>query len=402
MKVGDKINMTDAKEYTLLNTLYPTVDENLSNETNVKKLIRAIKKYADSHSDILLSVDMSKRLIFSDSDKNVIYDVTGINPSMVAKAVKESPIIKSTWRIATNPFYISCLLAARFFKLHKKQAECDAVIVYMSYVLYTSSHKGSFKYAPNKQIMDYTMNNLSNRYLIKQVGTIQAMIEHTVLNAINGRYDKDLEDCSDTFIKDILSALETRISSVIKYIASEYYKNHASGEYMFHEEDSEEEGNYHISDNISYKIDRIVTNVAASIISEGFDYSTCVKRAINLNPGASNRKLEPMLRTIIEDDMEEIKPMISDILTSFIYNSKSVNSVNDIRTSKFISESLQIYKSNSQDEITTRIKVRLRRWIDLTSEKYGRNFISKGKTSLDTYRRSIYTCFVFKIVECCK
>ena len=126
----------------------------------------------------------------------------------------------------------------------------NAVIVYMSYVLYTTSHKGSFPYLPNKQIMDYTMNNLSNRYLIKQVGTIQGMIEQTVINAINGRYEKDLQICSDIYIKDILSALETRMSSVIKYIAQEYYKNHESGAYLFHEEDSEDENNYHISDNL--------------------------------------------------------------------------------------------------------------------------------------------------------
>ena len=390
------------EEYTLLNKLYPTVEGNLSNQNNVKKLIKAIQKYADSHSDILNSVDMSQRLIFGDKDKNVIYEVTGLEPSLIAKAVKESPVIKSTWRIATNPFYISCLLAARFFELNKKKPEMNAVIVYMSYVLYTSSHKSSFPYVPNKQIMDYTMNNLSNRYLIKQVGTIQGMIEHTVINAINGRYEKDLQDCSDIYIKDILSALETRMSSVIKYIASEYYKNHDSGAYLFHEEDSEDENNYHISDNISYKIDRIVNLVSASIISEGFDYSTCIKRAINLNPGASSKKLEPMLRTIVQDDMESIKPMISDMLTLFIYKSTVGNTINDLRTSKFISESLQIYKSNSQDEITTRIKDRLKKWIEITSSKYGRNFISKGKTSLDTYRRSIYTCFVFKIVECCK
>ena len=394
--------LTNNEEYTLLNKLYPSVEENLSNPNNVKKLIKTIQKYADSHSDILNSVDMSQRLIFSDKDKNVIYEVTGLEPSIIAKAVKESPIIKSTWRIATNPFYISSLLAARFFELNKKKPEMSAVIVYMSYVLYTTSHKGSFPYLPNKQIMDYTMNNLSNRYLIKQVGTIQGMIEHTVINAINGRYEKDLQVCSDIYIKDILSALETRMSSVIKYIAQEYYKNHESGAYLFHEEDSEDENNYHISDNISYKIDRIVNLVSASIISEGFDYSTCVRRAINLNPGSSAKKLEPMLRTIIQDDMQSIKPMISDMLTLFIYKSAPGNSINDLRSSKFISESLQIYKSNSQDEITTRIKDRLKKWIEITSSKYGRNFISKGKTSLDTYRRSIYTCFVFKIVECCK
>ena len=394
--------MTNNEEYTLLEILYPIVEKNLSIQTNEKKLMTYIKKYADSHSDILLSVDLSQRLIVSDKDKDIIYLVTGLNPTIISQALKKSTIIKSSWKIANNPFYISCLLAARYFDLKKKKPESNAVIVYMSYVFYTTSHKGSFPYLPNKQIMDYTMNNLSNRYLIKQVGTIQGMIEHTVITAISGRYEKELQTCSDIDIKDVLSALETRMSSVIKYIASEYYKNHKSGAYLFHEEDNEDEDNYHLSDNISYKIDRVVNVVSASIISEGFDYSTCVRRAINLNSGASSKKLDPMLRTIVEEDMQEIKPMIADILTLFMYKPNSTNTINDLKTMRFVSETMQIYKSNSQDEIITRIKDRLRHWIDITSEKYGRNFISKGKTSLDTYRRSIYTCFVFKIVECCK
>lgn len=394
--------MTENNEYTLLNSLYPTVEEHLNSQTNIRKLMTKIKHYADSHSDILLSIDLSKRLLFSDSDKNIVYEVTGLTPTSISSAIKKSTVIKSSWQIATNPFYITCLLIARYFILKNKQAEMNAIIVYMSYVMYTSSHKSSFKYAPNKQIMDYTMNNLTNRFLIKQVGSIQGMIEHTVTNAINGRYLEDLKDCSDLFIKDILNALETRVSSNIKNIAREYYKNHKSGAYLFHEEDSEEEDNFHLSDNISFKIDRVANLVSSSIISEGFDYSTCVRRAINLNPGASNKKLEPMLRTIVEDDMESINPMICDIITLFMYKSNTSNTINDIKTMRFISEALQIYKSNSQDEIITRVKDRLKYWIDITSEKYGRNFISKGKTSLDTYRRAIYTCFIFKIVEISK
>ena len=393
--------MNNIEEYTLLNSLYPIIEKNLSDQNNIKKLLLAIKKYADSHSDILLSVDMSKRLLISEKEKSIVFDVTGLDIATVSKAVKDSPIIKSSWKVATNPFYITSLLIARYFELHNKKAEMEAIIVFMSYVLYVSSHKSSFPYNPNKQIMDYTINNLSNRYLIKQVGTIQGMIEHTVINAINGRYLEDMKDASDIYIKDILSALETRMSSVIKYIATEYYKHHASGDYLFHEEDNESEEDFHVSDNVSFKIDRVVNLVTASIISEGFDYKTCIKRAINLNSDASNKKLEPMLRTIIENDMESIKPIISDIITLFIYKS-STNTINDIKTMRFVSESLQIYKSNSQDEITTRIKDKLKYWIDITAEKYGHNFISKGKTSLDTYRRAIYTCFVFKIVEVSK
>ena len=388
-------------EYTLINKLHGKIEEAFANKQNINTLMRHIQRYADKNSDILLSTDLSARLIFSDSDKKIIYTVTNIDQKEVQDAIKESTAIKSTWKIATNPFYILSVLIMRYFAINKMEKECDAMTVYMSYLIYTTSHKGSFKYKPNKQIMDYTINNLSNRYLLKQVGTIQGTLEHTVITAMHNRFAMELSRGTDIDIKDILSALETRVSSVLKYIAGEFYKNHKSGKYLFHEDEDLSEENFHLSDNISFKISRVVSVVSASIISEGFDQQTCIKRAINLNPGASSKKLEPMLRTIVEEDMRSISDMVADIITLFMYKGLN-NSIEDIKTMKFISESLQIYKSNSQDEITLRIKERLLKWIDMTAEKYGRNFISKGKTSLDTYRRSIYTCFVFKILECSK
>ena len=93
--------------------------------------------------------------------------------------------------------------------------------------------------------------------------------------------------------------------------------------------------------------------------------------------------------------------MISHILTLFIYKGNS-NTIEDVKTMKFISESMQVYKSNAQDPVTYKVKDILLHWIDLTSDKYGRNFISRGKTSLDNYRKAIYTCFVFEIFQCCK
>lgn len=393
--------MNENNEFTLVNRLNDKIEEAFKDKNRINQLMRHISHYADKNSDLLSSTDLSSRLIFSESDKNIIYTVTGIKQTDVSTAIKDSPIIKPTWKIATNPFYMLSILIMRYFTIHKMNDYADAMTVYMSYLIYTTSHKGSFKFTPNKQIMDYTINNLSNRFLIKQVGTIQGMLENTVIPAMHDRYATELKNGSDENLKDIISALETRISSVIKNIAKEFYENHRTGKYLNHEDEDLSEENYHLSDNISFKIDRVVSIVTQSIISEGFDQQKCMKRAINLNTGASIKKLEPMLRTIIEEDMNSISSFISDILTLFIYKGEN-NSIEDIKTMKFISESLQIYKSNSQDDITARVKERLLHWIDITSEKYGRNFISKGKTSLDTYRRTIYTCFIFKILECTK
>lgn len=391
----------ELEEYIIRDTLTPKITKAFSDKYNITKLMKSIQRYADKWSDLLLSTDLSKRLLFSESDKNVIYNITNISEKEVKDTIKKATAIKSTWKVATNPFYILSIAIARWFKINNMENEMLAIMIYMSYVLYTSAHSNSFKHLPNKEIMDYTINNLSNRYIIKQKGTIQASIEHTIGEAMTGRFNDELIRGSDLDIKDIIYALQTRMHSFMNNIAERFYENHKSGRYMFHEEEDLSEENFHLSDNISFKIDRVVQLVGSAIITEGFDYNTCIKRAANLNAGASPKKLIAMLNTLVESDTESIKDMISDILTLFIYKNTG-NRIEDVGTTKFLSEALQIYKSNAQDDVTSKIKERLLNWINITSEKYGRNFISKGKTSLDTYRRAIYTAFIFKIMETVK
>jgi hypothetical protein len=161
------------------------------------------------------------------------------------------------------------------------------------------------------------------------------------------------------------------------------------------------EEEFHVSDNTSFIINRITTSVSKSIISEGFDHNSIVTKSVNLNNGTSSKKLSAMLDTIVENDRSSISTFVSDILTLYVYKGTG-NSIDNIKSMKFISETLQIYKSNAQDEITERLKKKLVEWIELTSSKYGRNFISKGKTSMDTYKRAIFVSFVLKIMNVVK
>lgn len=339
----------------LAERLYPKIQNAFKDQNNIKFLISSIQKYADKHSDILLSSDMSQRLIFSDSDKAIIYKATGIDEKEVKDSIAAAPMIKSTWQKATNPFYMLSLLVIHYFfnqNDKKSMSYADAVTVYLGYLLYTTNHKASFPYAPNKQCMDYTINNLNNRFLIKQEGTIQRVIEHTVVSAMHERFATEALRGSDEDFNSIISSLDTRVSSFITNIADEFYANHKQGKYIFHEDEDLSEDNFHLSDNRSFKIDRVVQLVTSDIITKGFDQNNCIKRAISINPGVSEKKLDAMLRTIIEFDMESISDMISSILTLFLYKG-SANTINDVKTMKFISESLQIYKSNAQDDVTS-------------------------------------------------
>lgn len=386
---------------TLLNLLYDRVSKALDDKSNVRKLMTGISKYMDKNSNLLLSTDMSSRLLISENDKSIVFTATNISADDVKSAIKETKIIKEKWYRGNDPFDILSILIIRYFFIKKMKNEYSAVCLFLSYPFYTSYHAKVFKYIPNKEIMEYTINNLSNKVILKQEGSIQGMLERTVLTAIENYYKDDIINCSDKNILDILFGIRTRIKSNIKHIQNEFYKNHENEKFIFIQQDEVSDTTYKVSDNVSFVINRLVSSVSSSIVSEGFDYRKIVGRAVSLNSGCSPKKLSSMLETLVEKDRQSISNFLSDILTIFIYKGTG-NRIEDVRSIKFISESLQLYKSNAQDEITTRIKDKLSEWIELTSVKYGKNFISRGKTSMDTYKRAIYTSFIFKIMEVSK
>jgi hypothetical protein len=393
---GDVISETHIRD-----NLYHIVEKNLSIKNNQKELMMGIVKYADKWSHLLLSTNFSERMLFNDYDKEFLYKACGLTKQEVAVVVKGSEVIKSHWNVATNPFYILSVFAMKFFYQNKLNDEFLNTALYLSYPLFISSHYASFRKLPSKEVMEYTINHLSNRYIIKQQGTIQGMLEHTVLSALEGRYIEELIRCTDADIKDVIYGIEVRVGFNMKNIADEFYKNHKNEKYIFLQSDVVSETEYHIADNMSYAIGRVSDATSRSVISEGFDFDKVITRATNINAGSSPKKLKVMMDTIIEVDRQSINAFIVDVVSLYMYKSASP-AIQDLKTLKFLSESLQIYKSNAQDEITTRIKETLLKWIDITSSKYGRTFISMGKTSIDTYKRAIYCCFMLKIMEISK
>ena len=51
-------------EFTLVNTLFGKVEKSFSDKRNINELMNYIRKYADKNSKILLSSNMSVRLIY--------------------------------------------------------------------------------------------------------------------------------------------------------------------------------------------------------------------------------------------------------------------------------------------------------------------------------------------------
>ena len=177
---------------------------------------------------------------FLTRDSDAIFECFGITETAFAKECKKCSAIAANWNVTGNPFN---LLIIWLIYLLGKTPGLSAKIVYetrssllklLLYKFFTGKVAVMFKHGVNEGVMHYTIDNLSAKSDIKkqETNTWRLLIEQHVREVLDT--NSIHLGVIDTFTPDdkivyILSDMHTRISSKIKNIAEEYYKNHQEG-----------------------------------------------------------------------------------------------------------------------------------------------------------------------------
>lgn len=363
---------------------------------NTTKIVPTVKKYIDRNNNILFDIGPTKRLLFLETDKEFVYDLTSIQQKEMDQLIKESPYIDKKWKISGNSFNMLCVLGIRELALTGKRKELEALLMYLTLAMYSSVHFKFFpKGEPNANIMAYTVNNLSNKYLIKQEGSLFKAIYKTAVKS-HQTYEKDLKEGTDEALANYVNNLRIRLDNLIKNIAIQFYKNHEEGNYLNKEADNYDEDEYHITDNSSFAINRIADAVIMRFVSRGIDQALA-KKVANMN-SVSVSAIRNALNDLLNAKGNEIKELISSILQ--LYLSDGSNKVETVSGMNFIIFCMSIYsKSNTNDEAINRIKQLLDKWLEECSPQYR---ATERLATLSAYRKAIYTYFVFLISETSK
>lgn len=357
---------------------------------NLPKILQIISKYIDKNSEVLFDIGPIERLYFGENDKNFIFELLDVTPKELKEVIKISPAIDDNWKISSNEFNLLMTLMIRELTKAKKKKEAEYCISYLSCALYSSINFKYFRFEPNRNIMTFTINNLSNKYLIKQLGSLYKAIHATAIKS-HDTYKDELLEGTDKNVVKYINSLKTRLDNLIQNIAKEFYKNHQEGNYFNSEQDNYEEDNYYITDNTSFTISRISDKVTMEVLSRGIDQQIA-KNAANMC-GVSVNAVRNALNDLINKKDEEIKELITLILQLYLMDGKHKSET--VGSTKFIVSCLEIYnKNNSVDESILRIKELLDIWLNECSAQYKK---TERIATLSAYRKSIYVYFVFLI-----
>ena len=380
------------------------------------KILAVIKSYIASHSSQLGLRGPTSKIPFLESDKNAIFKAVGISKEELIASIKkvDANDIDTSNHLFADPFDSLCVIICGVFlkndvKLLKKIKNCDKVpltkqekynqnnpvfyvALYLSIRFYGAIYNKFFKYDPDPQVMDYTIESISGKFLIKKMANMLEFIQYHSETNIENMWDR-VTRMSDVDIFYFISNLNNRLSNAVKIIANNYYENHKNNNKIGSDDANKTDpsGKAYTGDvaSISADIDYCVRRVVTKFYSETVIDDKLLTMACNKTKLSKSRMLL-ILKKIRENRKSE--PRMKEIITCIIsyFLSSLGGKVDEIRSSKFAVNMIKAYSvSNTKDTFILAIKDHLQKLIheNLTSivEETNANMCDRVKNSLYTY-----------------
>lgn len=372
----------------IVTELYPTVEKSLQKKENVTKLKKAVERYLDRNHERLTTLGPTKSIVFLDDDRQVLYECVGLEPKQIKEVVKKSKYVD--WLVKDHPFNTAAMLAIRYFKMTKNKEMNKLTLIYLTLSLYPTIHHKYFQYEPNEKIMNYTINNLSNKYKIKKTGVLLTALVETAEGS-DANYHDGLIRGLDKDLNDYVSGIRTRINMMIRKISNEFYANKEKELYINIEHESMEEENYREAESNTYAVEKLTNGVVLKLIVNGPNMKF-VNLAAKICKVSVSELRNYTTTMVTSDNKEEIQQIIESILFLYLFDDK--NKLQEINTDKFFMYCIDIYKkSNTTDENIIRIKTILDSWL----ERLGTYKKTQRLNTINDFRRALYMFFVISI-----
>lgn len=382
------------KVYMLRDKYYPMIEKNLPK--NERTLLRHIGKYRDKNMPILSSPYLTNYPVFSQADEKVVFDACGINIVEMKKDTYQTTLLSG--KMATSkkknfqPIQILLVLIMRYYILTKQQKKLNVIYHYYAYSIYWSVFTSWFrKYLPREGTMIYTIDNLSNKFIIKQLKSLDAMLFYAVDNTIKLQWDRIISS-SDGEISYIIDGLKTKVNNYFGGVAKIFYENHEKGEIVFRGEEFLEDGSQRDVKSIGGDVEMLAQELTTKFFSEP-PRQDIINQVSRLK-GVSSSELRNTLTLLVDEQLiEEVKSFYESIF--FLYFSDDNSKDKNVKSMSFLGIMESIYKKgNSNDKNIRTIKELMNKWLDRGSTTY--RATSRLATQND-FRKAIYYYFIFLV-----
>lgn len=408
--------------YTIKTEITDTYEENILKAKN--KIIAVVKQYMNKNSSAYGVRYPLKRIPFLKSDMDILFRAVGIDPKELYDATMKinANDIDVGNHLIQNPFNTLCVIITHVFLKHDKpllqkikmaedkiipdsekyKSPVYLVAMYLACYFYSKNYMRYWKYDPTPDVMDYTIEHLSNKYIIKKCSSLMDFIQYHSETNVENMWDRVTRG-SDVDIIYFFSNLNNRLSHALRTLANEYYKNKEEDNRTGHDKltMTNDEGKTSLVDvtNISSDINTTVRRITNSFFSESIIDDKLVTASI-YRTKFSKSKFMVILNRIREN--KESDPIIYKIIANIIayYLTNTRKSANTFKSNEFVTTMIKTYGiSNTNDIFINSMKDQLTQLVKLNLEGI---LDETNMSSIDRCRTSIYIYLVLYIAACSK
>lgn len=389
--------MTEADEmitYIIKSKLYPRVEKTLSTTEGGNKFSRLVQEYVNRNSSRLTTIGPMYLVAFGATDKQGFYDCFKIQESEIKDIiteVTEAVNAKASWLlIKNNPIFTLFYCVIRYYTLKKDTKRLNNALIITALAFYPSMFNKYFRFDPNPGVMQYTIDNLSTRFMIKKTNHVFGMLTTSIQGSWKF-HEKRIIDGSDQNCIQFIQRIRNDQNSLLKKIAHEYHNNYKKGLSVYTAVDSYDDAIVVDNENDSNRVEKITDKVVLQLTLNGADLKFCDTAA--QAGGVSMIDVRNYITMIAVDKYtDDMKRLVESILFIFLYDDK--HEFEEIRDMKFISFALQLFKkTNSNNNNIKTMKSILDKFCTDTGI-YGK--YSRPGTRIG-YSKAIYLYFILSI-----
>ena len=375
-----KNNASKGKE--IVNKVYPVVNKAYTaNKAAVKK---NIGDYITSKYDQMYASSPYDRISFNDFAN--FWKAIKLTENQIAGLMQGCyfmDIPAYNPRSAKSPFVATmiCCIRSALKSNDTKMSELLSIYLAFSGQFYPSIHSGCWKYLPNKEAMEYVVNNkLSNKYDLKKAGNVFGTIRNICLTWLS-TYKKDIisENFDDGDYSNVVQQLHDRIKSFMKNIAKLYYEN--KDNYFNYARDNMDPEDFRLRDTNSTLAEKYTAMAVTYMTTRDVDYRFCGMVA---DENVKKDEIKSIMSSIFhnKDNISDLRKVTNIIITDFMreYPDEPISGI------KFLTYSMST-KPNTKDKDLIFVRETIVKWLNENSVDYVRRKSRQGTAT--SYYKSV-------------
>lgn len=259
------------------------------------------------------------KMSFTDREYHGLFDICGVSISDVKDIIAQYEAIKPHWNILSDPYnqfaiYV-CHRVLQSQKLNKKQKHeaSTAVLKMLHYKLFTSIINSKLKHGAKESVMQYTIDKLSGKFMIKNSKTntwklvMEAKVEDILFTGTR-HPNTVLHYSPDQLVLDLITDIKSRMNRQVFNIIFKYLRNNELGKGINSTSIAEGDGDDKSIKAVASSLDNMISGTSNSVTNPNeFIDPTLVKIATHYSRGLKPEDITVLLNvfSIIANDQHE-------------------------------------------------------------------------------------------------